>query len=48
MEPACDGDCQIDLSFGATPEIWICRMLSALATLGAILLLVRYFRKSRA
>jgi hypothetical protein len=43
IEPGCDGDCQIDLSFGATPEMWICRILSAMATLAAILLLVRFY-----
>jgi hypothetical protein len=44
IEPGCDGDCTVDLSFGATPEAWICRMLSALATVAGIALLVRYFR----
>jgi hypothetical protein len=32
VEPGCDGDCKIDLSFGATPEMWICRISSATAT----------------
>jgi hypothetical protein len=31
IEPACDGDCTIDLSYGATFETWLCRALSALA-----------------
>jgi len=44
IEPGCDGDCRIDLSFGATPEAWTCRMLSTLATLAGIVLLVRYCR----
>jgi hypothetical protein len=46
IEPNCDGDCQIDLSFGATLEVWICRILSAMATLAAILLVFNIRQKS--
>jgi len=46
VEPGCDGDCQVDLFFGARPEMRICRTLSVMATLAALALLVR--RASRA
>lgn len=39
VEPGCDGPCHIDLSFGVTPEGWICRLLSGLVTLLALLAL---------
>ena len=42
IEPGCDGPCQVDLSFGLTPEGWICRILSAAGdAAGAISLFVR-------
>jgi hypothetical protein len=36
LEPGCDGPCDIQLDYVATPEAWICRILSALVTLGMI------------
>ncbi len=36
IDPACNGSCDIDLSFGVTTEGWICRALSAAATLLAL------------
>jgi hypothetical protein len=36
LEPGCDGPCDIHLDYVATPEVWICRILSALANLGMI------------
>jgi len=40
IEPDCSGPCQIDLSFGVTPEGWICRILSFSVTLLALYSLV--------
>ncbi len=51
IEPGCDGPCQIDLSFGLTTEGWICRILSALVTLLALISLFinrRHWRASPA
>jgi hypothetical protein len=36
LEPGCDGPCDIRLDYVATPEVWICRILSGLVTLGMI------------
>jgi hypothetical protein len=36
LDPGCDGPCNIRLDYVATPEVWICRVLSGLATLGMI------------
>jgi hypothetical protein len=36
LEPGCDGPCDIHLDYVATPEVWICRILSALVTLGMV------------
>ncbi len=36
IDPGCDGPCQIDLSFGVTPEGWIYRILSLSVTLLAL------------
>jgi hypothetical protein len=36
LEPGCDGPCNIRLDYVATPEAWICRILSGLVTLGMI------------
>jgi hypothetical protein len=39
IDPVCDGDCEIDLHYGATTEIWFCRVMSTLvcAALTAVL-----------
>jgi hypothetical protein len=44
IEPGCDGLCRVDLSFGLTTEGWICRAVSAVVTL---LALVALFRNKR-
>jgi len=36
LEPGCNGPCDIHLDYVATPEVWICRILSGLVTLGMI------------
>jgi len=41
IDPGCNGPCRINLSFGVTPEGWICRVLSALITVIAICALIR-------
>ena len=37
IEPACEGSCQVDLVFGVTTEGWVCRALSTLVTLFALI-----------
>jgi hypothetical protein len=41
IDPACYGQCQINLEFGVLPEGWICRVLSALVTLIALWALIK-------
>jgi hypothetical protein len=36
LEPTCDGDCTIAVSFEDTTEAWVCRILSGLVTLGLL------------
>jgi len=36
LEPGCDGVCDVRLDFGPTPEAWICRVFSLLATFAMI------------
>lgn len=38
IAPNCNGPCEISLHYGVTTEAWICRLLSALVTLGMLLL----------
>jgi len=40
IEPGCNGPCEIDLTFGVTPEGWTCRILSLSVTLLALYSLV--------
>ena len=40
VDPGCDGTCRINLSFGITAEVWICRTLSGLVTLIVFAVLV--------
>ena len=46
LEPDCQGDCEIDVYYGVTPEAWFCRTLSALATLALAAYSIRYFRSN--
>jgi hypothetical protein len=39
LEPGCDGMCEVRLDFGATTEVWVCRILSCLVTFAMIALL---------
>jgi hypothetical protein len=45
LDPGCNGNCVVDLHYGTTPEVWFCRVSSALVTLA--LLLAAAFRKVR-
>ena len=45
VEPGCEGPCRIDLSFGVTPEGWVCRALSISVTLLALLSLFMNTRR---
>jgi hypothetical protein len=45
IEPGCDGSCAVDLSFGVTTEGWVCRVVSALVTLLALVSLVATGRR---
>jgi hypothetical protein len=38
LDPRCNGPCAIDLAFGVSPEAWLCRGFSLLATLGILML----------
>ncbi len=38
IEPNCNGPCEISIHYGVTTEAWVCRLLSALVTLGMLLL----------
>jgi hypothetical protein len=40
IDSACAGDCVVDLEFGATPAIWVCRILSGLVSIGLIALVI--------
>ena len=40
LEPGCDGVCNVRLEFGATTELWVCRIVSLLSTFAMIALLV--------
>lgn len=40
IAPGCDGPCEIHIEYGVTLEAWLCRLASALVTLGMCLLLV--------
>jgi hypothetical protein len=31
IDTGCDGNCEVELSYGTTPEVWVCRGLSAAA-----------------
>jgi len=33
IEPNCDGDCEVDLHYGATAETWFCRAMCSLVSL---------------
>jgi hypothetical protein len=33
IEPGCEGDCEVNLYYGATPETWFCRVMCALLTI---------------
>jgi hypothetical protein len=44
-EPDCEGNCTVELAYGASTEAWACRLLSALIALGMIILYT--FRKAR-
>ena len=39
IEPGCNGPCHVDLSFGLTPEGWVCRILSVAVTLVSLIAL---------
>jgi hypothetical protein len=32
IEPGCDGACEVDLHYGATPETWFCRLMCILVS----------------
>jgi hypothetical protein len=32
IEPNCEGDCEVDLHYGATPETWFCRLMCMLVS----------------
>jgi hypothetical protein len=36
IDPGCDGNCSIDVSYGVTREAWVCRLLSAAVTVGIL------------
>jgi hypothetical protein len=36
LDPGCNGNCVVDLYYGTTPEVWFCRMSSALVTLALL------------
>jgi hypothetical protein len=38
IDPGCEGDCRIELDYGATPETWLCRLASGLITAGLLCL----------
>ena len=40
IDPRCDGSCEIDLTYGATPAVWLCRAASSLVVLGLLCLLL--------
>ncbi len=40
IDTGCNGDCEVDLSFGATGETWLCRGLSGLASILLLGLLI--------
>ena len=37
VDTGCAGECVVDLDYGTTAEIWFCRVLSALASLGLLI-----------
>lgn len=42
IEPGCEGKCEVDLHYGVTPEIWLCRMMSTLLSAAlAVMLFAR-------
>jgi len=48
IEPGCNGPCHVDLSFGLTPEGWVCRILSVAVTLVSLIALGGTRRSSAA
>jgi hypothetical protein len=46
LEPNCQGDCEIEVRYGVTPEAWLCRILSGLVTLSLLAYSIRYFRSN--
>jgi hypothetical protein len=48
IEPDCDGACVVNLTFGVTAEVWICRVASLLVTLpGLGCLIARGLQRNR-
>jgi uncharacterized membrane protein YfhO len=37
----CDGDCEVNLHYGATPETWFCRVMSALVSAVLVVMLLK-------
>ncbi len=42
IEPDCEGHCEVNLSYGATPEIWFCRVMSALVAAALVTMLLAF------
>ena len=45
IQPNCDGDCEVDLHYGATPETWLCRLMSTLVSAALAAMMIRPNRK---
>jgi len=47
LEPGCDGTCSIEVTYGVTPEAWICRMLSLAVSAAGALCIFGAVRRAR-